>query len=160
MENLHGIFQEMGFKPPMEWQSDAVVYSIGRTANLLVRELAAVYQRFGLTVASFNLLMLLKHGADPDSFSQQALGQRLVVSPSDMTGLIDRLEQKGWVRRQPGKDRRSKRLEITPKGAKLLDEVWPQHKAALQRCISPLSKSEAQAVVRGLAHMRQALEGE
>ena len=154
MNTPHAIFHEMGFEARSDRLPEAVLYSLARTASLVVRELSQVYQRFGLTAASFNLLMLLKHGADPEAMTQQAIGKRLVVSPSDMTGLIDRLEKKGFVQRLPGKDRRSKLLRITSKGAKLLDEVWPHHVEAVERLVGPVGKREAGQLVACLAQLR------
>ena len=154
MNTQHAIFQEMGFQTRSGRLPEAVLYSVARTASLVVRELSQVYQRFGLTAASFNLLMLLKHGADPEAMTQQAIGKRLVVSASDMTGLIDRLEKKGFVQRLPGKDRRSKLLRISPKGAKLLDEVWPHHVEAVERLVGPVGKREAGQLVACLAQLR------
>ena len=154
MNTPHAIFQEMGFKAHAGRLPEAVLYSVARTASLVVRELSSVYQRFGLTAASFNLLMLLKHGADPEAMTQQAIGKRLVVSPSDMTGLIDRLEKKGFVQRLPGKDRRSKLLRITAKGVKLLDEVWPHHVEAVERLVGPVGKRDAGQLVACLARLR------
>lgn len=154
MNTQHAIFLEMGFKARSGRLPEAVLYSVARTASLLVRELSQVYQRFGLTAASFNLLMLLKHGADSEAMTQQAIGKRLVVSPSDMTGLIDRLEKKGFVQRLPGKDRRSKLLRITTKGAKLLDEVWPHHMEAVERLVGSVGKQEASRLIQCLAQLR------
>ena len=157
MRTHHAIFKEMGFAARPGRLPEAVLYSLARTASLLVRELSQVYQRFGLTAASFNLLMLLKHGADPEAMTQQTIGKRLVVSPSDMTGLIDRLEKKGFVQRLPGKDRRSKLLRITPKGAKLLDEVWPRHLEMVQRLVGSVGQREAPQLVLGLAQLRMSV---
>ena len=150
------IFQEMGFAARDGRLAEAVVYSIARTYSLLVRRLAQLYATFGLSAASFNLLMLLKHGQDPATFTQQEIGSRLVVSPSDMTGLIDRLEKRQLVRRAPGRDRRSKLLRITPKGSKLLDEVWPHHTKLARMLAEILEAGEAEALVRSLAKLRQA----
>ncbi len=157
MDTHHAIFREMGFEPRPGRLPEAVLYSLARTATLLVRELSQVYKAFGLTAASFNMLMLLKHGADPEAMSQQAIGKRLVVSPSDMTGLVDRLEKKGLVQRLPGKDRRSNLLRITPKGATLLNAVWPKHVEAVERLAGSVGKADAHALVRALEQLRSAV---
>ena len=149
------IFREMGFAPNRTWWGGAVAYSVARTYNLLARKLAQIYSRHGLTPASFNLLMLLQHGTDPDAMTQRTIGQRLVVSPSDMTGLIDRLERRGLVRRRPaGKDRRKKLLKITQGGTKLLDAVWPHHVEAITRLCQVLNETEAEQVVGAMAKLR------
>jgi DNA-binding MarR family transcriptional regulator len=49
-----------------------------------------------------------------------AVSQRFGVSPSTMTGLADRLERRGYVRRRPhASDRRVTVLELTAKGERL-----------------------------------------
>ena len=158
MTTRPSIFQEMGFAITEERLPEQVVYSLARTANLLMQHLATVYRRVGLTPASFNLLMLLQHGAEPEAFTQQAVGAHLVASPSNMTGLVDRLAAKGWLTRLPGKDRRSHRLHITPKGSKLLDAVWSQHVEAVEQIAQGLSREEARTLVRLTAQVRHAPE--
>ena len=156
MSHLAEIFQEMGFHTKSVRLPEAgVIYALARTFSLVNRQLAAVYQRFGLSAASFNLLMLLKHGRDPDGCTQQAIGSRLVVSPSDMTGLLDRLERRELVKRLPGKDRRSKLLRITPKGSALLDDVWPHHVEAIQRLTRIFKPAEGKVLLAALSRMRQ-----
>ena len=150
-----GIFREMGFPSSRTWLGGAVAYSVARTYNLLARELARLYGRHGLTPASFNLLMLLQHGTDPDAMTQRTIGQRLVVSASDMTGLIDRLERRGLVRRQPARhDRRKKLLRITPHGVKQLEAVWPHHVEAITRLCQVLSDEESERLVATMAKLR------
>ena len=116
--------------------------------------LSAIYKRFGLSAASFNLLVLLQRGKDPDSFTQQAIGGRLVVSPSDMTGLVDRLERKGLVRRQPGTDRRTKLLRITSKGERVVEQVWPRHQEEIRGLIQHFSREDRESLGRSLASLR------
>jgi MarR family 2-MHQ and catechol resistance regulon transcriptional repressor len=157
MRALETIFEEMGFDPKRIRLPEAdVLYALARTTTVVSRTLAKVYQRFGLSIASFNLLMLLKHGKEPDAFTQQVLGKRLVVSPSDMTGLLDRLERKGLVRRAPGKDRRSHLLQITPKGAKLLDDLWPHHVEVMTRLSRPITRADAALLAKTLVRVREA----
>ncbi|MBI4342025.1 MAG: MarR family transcriptional regulator [Candidatus Omnitrophica bacterium] len=149
------IFQEMGFSPNRAWLGGAVAYSVARTYNLLMRRLAHLYARHGLTPSSFNLLMLLKHGVDPDEMTQRTIGERLVVSASDMTGLIDRLERRGLARRTPaGRDRRKKLLRITPQGSKLLEAVWPHHVEAITALCQVLSEDEAERLVTMMGKLR------
>ena len=156
MDELKAIFEELGFAmKDVRLPEGAIVYSLARTYSLVTRKLAKVYTRFGLSVPSFNLLVLLQRGKDPESFTQYAIGERLVVSPSNMTGLIDRLEKKGLVRRVPGKDRRSNLIQITPKGSKLVDEVWPYHAEEIKRLAEAFNPHEAQVLARAMSRVRQ-----
>lgn len=155
MSDLHAIFEELGFdRRDLRQPEGAIVYALARTYNLVMRRFAACYKKFGLSPASFNLLILLQRGRS--AMTQRELGARLVVSPSDMTGLVDRLERKGLVRRTPGQDRRAKILSITPRGAALVDRVWPEHAAEVGRLAKVFAAPDAEALARGLAELRRA----
>ena len=53
-----------------------------------------------------------------------ALAERLFCDASNVTGIADRLEARGLVRRQPAAgDRRVKALTITPAGVRLRQQV-------------------------------------
>lgn len=52
-----------------------------------------------------------------DSLKAIDLGKRAGLEPSTMTGLLDRMERDGLVRRAPDpNDRRASRIRLTPKG--------------------------------------------
>ncbi|MEX1006570.1 MAG: MarR family transcriptional regulator [Acidimicrobiia bacterium] len=56
--------------------------------------------------------------------SMRELAERLYLDPSNLTALVDRLEDLGLVERQAdADDRRVKRLVITPKGVHLSEEI-------------------------------------
>lgn len=59
-----------------------------------------------------------------EPLSMGELAERLFCDASNVTGIVDRLEEKGLVERQPDAgDRRVKRLVLTPEGRKL----WQAH---------------------------------
>ena len=59
-----------------------------------------------------------------EPLSMRELAERLYLDPSNLTALVDRLEELGLVeRRADADDRRVKRLVITPKGSRLADEI-------------------------------------
>ena len=59
--------------------------------------------------------------------TMRALASRLQYDPSNLTGVIDRLEAIGAVRRQPdASDRRVKGLILTPAGVRMRDPFWRQ----------------------------------
>jgi DNA-binding MarR family transcriptional regulator len=65
---------------------------------------------------------------DPDQpVTMRALAARLQYDPSNLTGVIDRLEALGAVRRQPDpNDRRVRGLILTAAGARMRDPFWQQ----------------------------------
>ncbi len=67
----------------------------------------------GLSLRQLSALYVIEH----ESTTPGQLARRLVATPAVVTGLIDRLERRGYVRRvsEPG-DRRRIHLELTESG--------------------------------------------
>lgn len=82
-------------------------------------ELAAQY---GLTAVQAKVLLQLPSGG---AMTMRALAGQLQYDASNLTGVVDRLEASGAVRRQPHpQDRRVKRVELTDKGRSLREAFW------------------------------------
>jgi DNA-binding MarR family transcriptional regulator len=79
------------------------------------------------------------------------VARRLMVTPAVVTGLIDRLEKRGYVRRvnEPG-DRRRIHLALTDEGRARSVEVENSLVADIANRISELSTREIEALERGL----------
>lgn len=87
--------------------------------------------------------MAVKHQGGKEGISQVDVSKRLIVTPSNMTKLIDKLEKDVLVSRSALEgDRRVNILQITPKGSELLDSVWKGYDERLQKLLSSLSVSE------------------
>lgn len=77
-----------------------------------------------------------------DPLSMGELSTRLACDPSSATGIVDRLETKGLVRRVANpSDRRGKRVELTPEGRKLRRRI-EQRVMAARPSIAGLTKTE------------------
>ncbi|MFF4040258.1 MarR family winged helix-turn-helix transcriptional regulator [Streptomyces sp. NPDC001816] len=95
--------------------------------ELLSVSLAAYYGDFTVAAASENLtasqgktLNVLRRG--PASMS--VLATTLTCDASNMTGIIDRLEKRGLVRREPSpSDRRVKNVLLTAEGEQVIDVI-------------------------------------
>ncbi len=89
--------------------------------RLLLRCLEAQHERWrhglgdlGLTFVQRHFLMEL---ASMPPSSMSTLARRMEVDPSWVTGVIDHLEQRGYVQRRPAHhDRRVKLVDVTPQG--------------------------------------------
>lgn len=68
------------------------------------------------------------------------IGKNALVSPQNVTGLLDRLERAGYVQRKPvGGDRRSYRVQLSEKGKKVLRALNPLGAAWAQKAAAELS---------------------
>jgi len=81
------------------------------------------FSQYDVTDTQFAVLMTLSV-AGASGLSQQELSEHLVVHKSNITGLIDRLEKKGYVVRKPQpNDRRVNRIVLAEKGIGILNKV-------------------------------------
>jgi MarR family transcriptional regulator, organic hydroperoxide resistance regulator len=72
---------------------------------------------FGLSPVQCHVLHLIEPG---QPMPMRRLAETLSCDASNVTGLVDRLESQGLVRRRPSlEDRRVKVLDLTPTGARL-----------------------------------------
>jgi DNA-binding MarR family transcriptional regulator len=87
----------------------------------LERRFLNVTSQLGLTRQQAQLLVQLP--AD-EALSQREMSQRLHCAPSSVVGLIDGLEQRGWLtRRVDSVDRRVNVLVLTPAGRQLRTQL-------------------------------------
>lgn len=97
----------------------AAATSIMRAQQVVLAAVDGVLRPFGLTFARYEGLVLL-------SFSRQGslplgkMGDRLMIHPTSVTNIIDRLEAQGLVRRVPHPtDGRTTLAEVTAEGRAL-----------------------------------------
>jgi len=83
-----------------------------------------------------------------------AVGQRLGVSPSTMTGLGDRLERGGYVeRRRHPSDRRATVLALTRKGRRAFAGEKEFYRRLIDQALASLGTPARQLVLRALAEL-------
>jgi MarR family transcriptional regulator, 2-MHQ and catechol-resistance regulon repressor len=133
------------------------------TLNLLYtydvfHQLSARYMAgYGLSKSTLNVLMLLRHGPR-EGMQLHDLGELLLVSKANITGLIDHLEDKALVKRViSARDRRARFARITKKGEALLDQAVPVHYQNVKRLLNDLSNDDKQTLVRLLRKTRASL---
>lgn len=102
-------------------------------------------------------LVLLRALGEEGPLIARELGARFGVPMSTMTGLVDRMEAKGLVRRVPHRrDRRSIELEVTPAGRAALREQARGLEAIARGMLAALSESDQEALLRILRRLRAA----
>lgn len=110
--------------------------------------------RYGLSKSTLNILMLLRHGPD-EGMQLHDLGELLLVSRANITGLIDHLEKKGYVTRVVDpQDRRARFARITKKAETLLDHFIPVHYEHLKTLFADLTLEEKQTFLKLLRKTR------
>ena len=105
----------------------------------------------GLTAPQFYVLATIGYaGGLP--FGE--IGAKMMVTVSNLTGIVDRLEEKNLVVRQrDASDRRVVRVVLTDKGAKLYKSTIPLFEKSVEKIFAGLGKpdqKELSAILRKL----------
>ncbi len=104
--------------------------------------------RSGMSQARFRLMLHLRR-AGSDGLHPMDLASALGVERATVTGLVDGIEKDGLARRLPCRgDRRSILVALTPKGARLMDELAPERLRRVALLMSGLTPAEKKALVR------------
>ena len=87
------------------------------------------------------------------------LASSLSITTSAVTGLIDRMERAGLVRRvRDPKDRRAIRVETTPKGAAMIREVLRQKERNFQQVLERLPAAKRRTYLQLLEDIYRVLK--
>jgi DNA-binding MarR family transcriptional regulator len=116
----------------------------------LIHELATLLRPAGITPEQYHVLRIL-HDAGAAGTPLRAIGERSPAGDPDVTGLLDRLEQRGLARRtREGTDRRVVTARITSEGRRLLEKLDGPVAALHALQLGPLGE-------RGLETLRKLL---
>lgn len=117
---------------PLSLEARAFV-AIQRAAGRLTQQVSQALRPYDLSPTQYNVLRILR-GAGPDGLACNRIGAELLTHDPDITRLLDRMEQRGWIARaRDTADRRRIQARLTGTGLKLvnsLDRVIQRHHAA------------------------------
>lgn len=115
-----------------------------RTSIRLRRCLGEQLARYGLTGAQYGVLVRIPE----EGISLTQLAEASWSDPGNLTGIVDRLERDGLVRRERSpEDRRVVIAKLTESGQRLRDEVVPVHRANIARLLSVFDEEDLQALL-------------
>ena len=149
------LMDELGFLKPVKHKGHETLLNIIVTANLLIKEAQQLFRPYGLTDAQFDVLMILETQSENGTLNQTELGHMLLVNRSNVTGLVDRMEQAGWVRRMPdGEDRRINLVVMTEAGREILDSTKNVYIKRIEEITSVLSDNKKNLLIEMLEKIR------
>jgi DNA-binding MarR family transcriptional regulator len=113
----------------------------------------------GLTDGEYDTLHALMIRDTPGHASPGSLAERTRTSNAGMTGRLDSMEKKGWIKRMPGRtDRRRVDVEITRAGMKIWNEAMHLRGTAEDDLAAALTPRELATLNRLLKKMTLRLE--
>jgi DNA-binding MarR family transcriptional regulator len=153
MGKLH---EELKKRQPFDCPEQEAVLNLLRTSDRLQIQFTRLFRLFMLTPSQYNILRILRGEGKPLPCLE--IADRTITVVPGITGLIDRLEQNGWVTRtRCTEDRRVVYVAITDKALQVLAEVDEPLLALHRRLLSHMTPEEVQQLIQLLEKARQEL---
>jgi len=112
---------------------------------------------YDITLPQFDVLAELERAGGPLTMSE--LSRRLLVTNGNITGVIDRLEKQGYVRRVVSKsDRRVQNIELLPTGSDLFKEVARSHEQWVAEMFGGMLEREATVLFDVLGRAKKSIQ--
>ena len=106
---------------------------------------------FDLTSVQYAALCAIAANPQIDATRLSAL---IAFDRSTIGDVLERLEQKGWIRRTPSvHDKRAKLVHLSPEGTKLLRRVHPAVRLVQERLLAPLVPKDQKTFVQLLRQL-------
>jgi DNA-binding MarR family transcriptional regulator len=139
--------------PPERPEIDAIVEMIIYLYTESRRLTKGMASGFGLTGPQLTILKLLESFQD---LSLSTLSERIRAQNSTVTGIVDRMEREGLVRRERSKaDRRVVHIRLSEKGARLAREIQVEPMEIFRSALLSLSPTDLRDLLRILTKLQK-----
>lgn len=129
---------------------------LARCFNSCAQAEAAEIKSYDLTAPQFGVLEALAH-LGPMKMCD--IAQKYLTSGANITGVVDRLEEKGLVQRvMEEDDRRTYRIHLTEAGGKHITEIFPLHAASIVAMTNVLSAHEKTVLTKLLKKLGKSIQ--
>ena len=126
--------------------SDCLCYLTGKTFRKMLSCYMPILKKRDLTVSQLFVLLALYEMGDS---TPQELSIKLALNGSTLTGILNRLEDKGLVKRRiNASDKRSFVVSLTDKAKRMKDELWGIYEEVNGELRSALSQEEIEVLNR------------
>lgn len=127
---------------------------LNQTSDELQATMKKVLSPYGLNCNEYAILDSLYQNGEQTIFQ---LGEEILVTSSSMTYLIDKLEDKGCIRRQfSPEDRRTTIVQLTEVGEDLIQQVSPEHQNKIKEIFSCFCGEEIDSIIDTLERINTA----
>lgn len=146
-------------RPDLDFAPVGIVTRLARVRTHLDVEVSALFKRYGLSPADFQVIVALRRSGAPFRMPQARLMTQLSLTSGTVSVRVDRLAKTGVVVRESDPaDSRVARVRLTDKGLSLFDEIAPAHLANEDRLLSALSSDDRTVLAELLRKLLTSLE--
>ena len=148
--------------PPIEDDSDTRKLGLWlrliTNTNIIEKEIRNLFRsEFKVTLPRFDLMSALYR--EPGGLTMGELSRKLLVSNGNVTGIVERLQKEGLVKRWSlPTDRRIYSVGLTPKGRTEFKVMADRHKEWVANILSDLNEDDVLPMIALLDNLREALK--
>ena len=111
---------------------------------------------FGMVQSDFGVLEALLHLGP---LSAKRLGQKVLLTSGSITAAVDRLADRGLVRREDdANDRRACIVHLTAQGRRLIEPAFAQHRAEMEELLAGFPAEDRRALLPLLRRLGRTAE--
>ena len=112
----------------------------------------------GLTQGKWRTLIHLSQGGN--KLTQKQIAERMGIEEPTLAGLLDRLQEDGWIkRRESPNDRRCKIIHLQRRSKAVLEEIFNTAHGLRHELIDDVPVDDLEACIRVLTQIRKRAEG-
>jgi len=148
-------------KDQTEKPAEAGFRALLRISGLLDRVMQPYFGRFGISRSQWGVFRILQRAEQGGSRGVRLadLGERLLVRPPSVTGLVTRLEHLGYVvRNSSSHDLRGREVRLTEAGRDLINRVLLNHANQIAAVMGALNAQEQRQLLTMLERLGSHLE--
>ncbi len=151
-----GLRAELRQRKPFTSLEQEAYLSVKLTEAALREHLDQVLKEAGISVTQYNVLRILR-GAGQEGLCRNEIRDRLIDRMPDVTRLLDRMEESGWITRaRSSEDRRQVSTYLTKAGKELVDSLDAPVAAEHERRLGHMTKTQLRSLIELLSIVRQA----
>ena len=127
------------------------------TADLIEKRITSLLQPFNLSPATGLVLSILANSKTP--ISPNNIADQLIISRASVTSLLDSLEKRAFVKRQPHhSDRRMILVELTDSGRQVANQFRPVVHQHEKLWLNALTEEEQEQLIETLRRLQASLK--
>lgn len=141
----------------VEGIASKTIIEFKKTHEMLETVFDSYFQKFDISDSKFNLLVIL-YKTSEGGLALSEIGDRMLVTKANITGLIDRLERQGFVKRiRDDADRRKILAVITEKGRKFTENIIKKYRDWSNKMMATLDDSEKDQLINIMVKLQKGL---
>ncbi len=140
-----------------EGDTDKLGFLLNETARVWRTKLDQRLKPLGLSMGKWRTLAHLARGGD--KLTQSEIAARIGIEEPTLAGILDRLQQDGWIKRKSHtEDRRCKTVHLQRRSAVVLDRIFSTAQELRHELIADIPQHDLETCLRVLAQIRERAE--